>query len=180
MSTDADRGRGAVTPATPATPATIKRFEPAKAIVGAGLLLLALVVFIDASQLPPPPAAGVGPSAGMRFVAVLLAVLGVGHLVVAVRRGTAEATAPRGPMNWKAVGCVLAGLLALIAALQLQLGFVLGATVLFIATARGFGERRMLRSAAIGLVLNLLVYAFFAKALSLGLPGGPLERLVFG
>lgn len=156
------------------------RFDKPKAIVGAGLLLLALVVFADASQLPPAPAAGIGPAVGMRFVAGLLGVLGAAHLVTAARRsGTTEATA-REPMNWKAVGCVLAGLLALMAVLQLQSGFIAGATLLFIATALGFGERRVLRSAAIGVVLNLLVYAFFAKALSLALPAGPLERLVFG
>ena len=160
--------------------ATAARFDKPKAMVGSGLLLLALVLFADASQLPPPPAAGIGPAIGLRFVAALLALLGVVHLIAAVRRGSAAEAPALGPMNWKAVGWVLAGLLALMAGLQLQLGFIAGATVLFIATAQGFGERRVLRSAAIGVVLNLLVFAFFAKALSLALPAGPLERLIFG
>ncbi|MFJ4292868.1 tripartite tricarboxylate transporter TctB family protein [Cupriavidus sp. NPDC089707] len=169
MTTQAQRGAGAAA-----------RFDKPKAIVGAGLLLLALVVFADARQLPPAPAAGIGPAVGMLFVAGLLGLLGAAHLVTAARRtGTTEAPA-REPMNWKAVGCVLAGLLALMAVLQLQCGFIAGATLLSIATALGFGERRVMRSAAIGVVLNLLVYAFFAKALSLALPAGPLERLVFG
>ena len=174
------------THAQPTQRSAAARFDKPKAIVGAGLLLLALVVFADASQLPPAPAAGIGPAVGMLFVAGLLGVLGAAHLVTAARRtGATETpetpeTPAREAMNWKAVGCVLAGLLALMAVLQLQLGFIAGATLLFIATALGFGERRVLRSAAIGVVLNLLVYAFFAKALSLALPAGPLERLVFG
>ncbi|BDB24141.1 tripartite tricarboxylate transporter TctB family protein [Cupriavidus sp. P-10] len=177
------------THAQPTPRSAAARFDKPRAIVGAGLLLLALVVFADASQLPPAPAAGIGPAVGMLFVAGLLGVLGALHLVTAARRaGVTEATETtettetpaREPMNWKAVGWVLAGLLALMAVLQLQSGFIAGATLLFIATALGFGERRVIRSAAIGVVLNLVVYAFFAKALSLALPAGPLERLVFG
>ncbi|MEM5430230.1 tripartite tricarboxylate transporter TctB family protein [Cupriavidus oxalaticus] len=168
------------THAQPTQRSAAARFDKPRAIVGAGLLLLALVVFADASQLPPAPAAGIGPAVGMLFVAGLLGVLGAAHLVTAARRTGTMAAPAREPMNWKAVGCVLAGLLALMAVLQLQLGFIAGVTLLFIATALGFGERRVMRSAAIGVALNLLVYAFFARALSLALPAGPLERLVFG
>ncbi|MGY8524381.1 tripartite tricarboxylate transporter TctB family protein [Paracidovorax citrulli] len=162
---------------------TAGRFDRPRIVVGALLLLLALVVFADAGQLRPGPAAGIGPSAGMLFVAGLLAVLGAVHLITAARRP--GAMAPSEPaatplMRWKPVSLVLGGLLALMFVLKLQFGFIAGATLLFIATSLAFGERRLLLSAVIGVALNLLVYAFFAKALSLALPAGPLERLVFG
>ncbi len=67
----------------------------------------------------------------------------------------------------------MAALLGLIAALELGGGFVLGSAWLFVATARGFGERIQVRSVALGLVLSLVVYLFFTRVLTLALPAGP-------
>jgi putative tricarboxylic transport membrane protein len=74
----------------------------------------------------------------------------------------------------------MAALIGLIAVMQFGGGFVIGAAWLFIATARGFGEPIRVRSVALGIGLSLVVYLFFTQALSLALPSGPLERLLFG
>lgn len=57
---------------------------------------------------------------------------------------------------------------------------MLGAAWLFVATARGFGERLRPRSLLLGFGLSLLVYLFFTRVLSLALPSGPLERMLLG
>lgn len=150
-----------------------------QAAIGAGLLLLAVALWLDAARLPPPNVVGVGPSAPMRLVAVLVVVLALAHLVAAWRRRALDLPAPqRG--NHASLAWVMAALLGLIAVLQLGGGFVLGSAWLFVGTARGFGERISAKSVGIGAVLAALVYLFFTRVLSLALPAGPLERLLLG
>lgn len=146
--------------------------------IGAGLLLLALAIWLDANRLPPPNVVGVGPSAPMRLVAVLVAVLALAHGVAAWRRRHLDMPVQRG--NHASLAWVMAALLGLIAVLQLGGGFVAGSAWLFVGTARGFGEPLSARSVGIGAVLAALVYLFFTRVLSLALPAGPLERLLMG
>jgi putative tricarboxylic transport membrane protein len=171
----------AMTPAAgPAPAATTHEAGPrpvALAAIGAGLLVMAAAVWIDAAHLPAP-AAGVGPAVAPRIVSVLLAVLGIAHGVAAWRSRGSRVRADRG--NHRSLTWVMGALLGLIAVMQLGGGFVLGAAWLFIGTARGFGEPIRLRSVLIGIVLSLLVYLFFTQALSLALPSGPIERLLVG
>lgn len=150
-----------------------------QAAIGAGLLLLALALWLDAARLPPPNVVGVGPSAPMRLVAVLVVAVALAHLVAAWRRRALHTPAPqRG--NHASLAWVMAALLGLIAVLQLGGGFVAGSAWLFVGTARGFGEKISAKSVGIGAVLAALVYLFFTRVLSLALPAGPLERLLMG
>lgn len=149
-----------------------------QAVIGAALVALAVALWIDASKLPPPPVAGVGPSAAPRVVGVLVAVLGVAHWVAAWRGRGRTLVVDRG--NHRSLAWVLAALLGLILMLEVGGGFVLGAAWLFVATARGFGERLRPRSLLLGFGLSLLVYLFFTRVLSLALPSGPLERMLLG
>lgn len=149
--------------------------------IGAVLVAIALAIWLDATRLPPPAAVGVGPSAAMRLVSVLVAMLGVAHFVIAWRhraRAAAHAETPLPIGNRAALAWVLGALVGLIAILQLGGGFVVASTWLFVGTARGFGERVSAKSVVAGLVLTSIIYLFFTKALSLGLPSGPLERLL--
>ena len=147
--------------------------------VGAFLLALAIALIVDAMNLPPPQAVGVGPTAAMRLVAVLLAVLGVAHLVGAWKARNLAFT-PGEKANRAALAWVLGGLIGLIVWLQVGGGFVIGATWLFVATAAAFGQPIRLKSPLIGLALALAVYVFFTLGLSLSLPAGPLEHALFG
>ena len=152
--------------------------------VGVFLLVLAGALWFEATRLPPPQTVGVGPSAGLRLVAVLLAILGAAHLVTAWRRRAESAhEAPRPASeraNRAALAWVLGGLVGMMVILEVGGGFVLGSTCLFAATATAFGQPLRVKSPLIGLVLAFAVYAFFTKALSLSLPAGPLERLLLG
>lgn len=150
-----------------------------KAGVGVALLALAGLIAWNVTQMAPPLAVGVGPTAAMRIVAVLLAVLGLCHFVAAWRTPARhDAGSARG--NQRAVAWVVAGLAGMIAALVFDAGFILGATWLFVTTAKAFGTPLRSISPVIGLVLSSLVYLFFTQALTLSLPAGPLERLIFG
>jgi putative tricarboxylic transport membrane protein len=146
--------------------------------IGIALLLIAAALWFDATQLPPPPATGVGPSAAMRLVAVFVGILGLAHFVSAWRARAAGHDTPTDVGNHRSLGIVVAALVGQIVLLELGAGFILSSLWLFGLTARGFGERVGFKVVAIGLALSVAVYLFFTKALSLALPAGPLERLL--
>lgn len=146
--------------------------------IGIALLLVAVALWFDAGRLPPPPATGVGPSAALRLVGVIVGILGLAHLVSAWRARAAGLVSATDVGNHRSLGIVMAALVGQIVLLELGAGFVLSSLWLFVLTTRGFGERLGVKPVAIGLVLSLAVYFFFTKALSLALPMGPLERLL--
>jgi putative tricarboxylic transport membrane protein len=155
----------------------------AQVVIGAALFVIAALIAFDATLLTVPTVVGVGPTAAMRLIAILVALVAAAHWVSAWRqraRERAGASAPAAPSygNRAALGWVLGALIGLIAIIEIGGGFVLASTWLFAGTARGFGQRLSAKSFAIGFTLAALVYLFFTKALSLGLPAGPLERLV--
>ncbi|CAN5545329.1 tripartite tricarboxylate transporter TctB family protein [soil metagenome] len=157
----------------------------AQAGIGIGLAILAVVLWFDVYRLPAAQAVGVGPGAAMKLVSLLLVVLAIAHAVSAIKAYRAGIVA--GPplmspdkVNAAALGWVMGGLVGLILVLQFGGGFIIGSAWLFAATAKGFGQPLRIKSPLIGLVLALLVYAFFTKALSLSLPAGPIEHLLFG
>jgi putative tricarboxylic transport membrane protein len=155
----------------------------ALATVAALLFGLAGIIAFDVTRMAPAAAVGVAPTVAMKLIAGLLAVLGIAHVVAALRARAAHRGQPDTELaeiltNRAALGWVLGGLVGMIAILQFDGGFVLGSTWLFAATARAFGQPLRLKSPLIGLVLATVVYAFFTKALSLSLPAGPLERLL--
>lgn len=152
--------------------------------IALALLALALVLWLDASRLPEQLTVGVGPAAAVRMVALFVAALGVAHGVAAWGRRVREAEegfTPRDatPTTHPAgLAWILGGLAVLGACVHFGGGFVFGASALFVATARAFGQPVGARSVGIGLVLTTLVFVFFARVLSLSLPAGPLERLL--
>lgn len=163
-----------------ASPSTHDAGPRPRTLAGVGAVLVALgaALWIDAASLPPPAVVGVGPSAAPRLVGLVLLGLGVAHGVTAWRLRGVTLQPDRG--NHRSLAWVMAALLGLVVVLELGGGFVLGSSWLFVATARGFGERIHLRSAALGPGLSLAVYLFFTRVLSLALPAGPLERLLLG
>jgi putative tricarboxylic transport membrane protein len=145
--------------------------------IGVALLLTAAALWFDVRNLPVSPAVGVGPSAALKLVGAIVAVLGVCHFVGAWRARAAGHSQATDHGNRASLGIVLAALVGQILLLEVGAGFILSSLWLFVLTARGFGERVRPKSFAIGAILVTLVYFFFTKALSLALPAGPLERL---
>jgi putative tricarboxylic transport membrane protein len=151
-----------------------KRFDVAEFVVGLALIAVAIVLWIDASFLAAGSAYGIGPSAAPKIVAIGLAVLGLGTLLVTLRGSPAEPE--RG--DWSAILVMLAGFAALIALIAGGGGFIAASTILFAATSWAFGRRALVTDVALGFLLATCIYLVFTKLLTLGLPQGPLERLI--
>jgi putative tricarboxylic transport membrane protein len=156
------------------------RIAPAEALIGLGLLLFAGLVLWQTLSIPVSPMyAQVGPrvfpyitTAGLTVFAILL-------LVQAVRGGWQQPDEKEVTLDWKAVAFVTAGLVANVALIG-PLGFSAASTIMFVLVAYGFGSRRPLRDAGIGLVLALAAYFGFAKALGVNIGAGVIENLLGG
>lgn len=144
-----------------------------------GAALLALGALIAAQALGIPAATThtvVGARAAPLLTAALLTLLALGFAVDALRGGAMPSTAP-GEANRSALAWVGAGLL-LNVALIAEVGFILATTVLFAATARGFGSRRPWRDAVTGFVLATLVWLAFDRGLGYRIGTGLVENLL--
>ncbi|KGJ13326.1 tripartite tricarboxylate transporter TctB family protein [Paracoccus sanguinis] len=142
------------------------------ALIGVGLIALATLTWFDARGMTMAANYGVGADAASYFVALVLLVLGAGHLIAAMRPGIEAEEA-----DWGAVAWILLALTGLIGSIWAGLGFILGSTLLFALTARAFGRRALIADLLIGAVLATLIFLLFNKLLRLALPAGPLERL---
>lgn len=144
-------------------------------VITAVLLVLALVIFWDTAALQLAATYGLGPKAMPYVIAAGLGVLGVANGVLAWRGGFP----PRETIDIKAIVLILGGFAALIATIGLGGGFIPATAILFAATATAFGRRAIHIDLAIGLVLGVAVFLLFDKLLTLALPAGPIERLLF-
>ena len=142
-------------------------------VIAALLLVIALVILWDMSQLQLTSVYGLGPKAMPIVVACGLILLSGGNLLMALRGGlpAREDAAP------KPLLLIIGGLAALIALIGLGGGFILATAILFATTATAFGRKAFLTDLGIGLVLGVVIFLLFDKVLTLSLPAGPLERL---
>lgn len=156
-----------------------------RADLGAGLFVLALggLAVWQTLAIPASPIyAQVGPKLVPWLVAGALLLLGALLTAAALRGGwsadnTEVAQAP--PANPRALGLLLAGLLANLALIG-PLGFTLAATAQFVLTAAAFGSRAHGRNLALAFLLALAAYALFVKALGVSIGAGVVEALIFG
>lgn len=144
------------------------------AVVGVVLFAITAVTYWDASRMVVRAGYGMGANTTSYFVAVLFALLAIGHLVSAFKPSNYEAETA----DWKAVGFIAIALTGLVATIWLGGGFILGSTLLFAFTARAFGRAALPFDICLGLGIGAVVFLFFNKLLTLALPMGPLERLL--
>jgi putative tricarboxylic transport membrane protein len=151
-----------------------------EALIALGLLLFAGLVLWQTLAIPVSPmTAQVGPKVLPYITAAGLALLAVLLLVQAVRGGWQQPDEKEVAVDWKAVAFVTAGLIANVALIG-SLGFSAASTIMFVLVAYGFGSRRPVRDAGIGLVLALTAYFGFAKALGVNIGAGVIENLLRG
>ena len=144
------------------------------------LLVASGALWLDANGLPVAGGMGVGPSAALRLVAGLLLILALAHYLAAwrarrapgARNGAVRADKP-------ALAWAMGGLVATVALIALNGGFILAATTLFVATARAFGKPVGLTSIGIGLILAIVASLFFTLVLTLALPPGLVEGILY-
>jgi putative tricarboxylic transport membrane protein len=150
-----------------------RRADKRALAVGLALFVFAALVWRDGAAQTLSATYGIGPAAMPYVVAMALAVLGLGHIVVAFRDGLHVPEHADGV----AIGWIALGLVALLFCIAFGAGFILATTILFAATARAFGRRALLVDAVIGFGLGVAIHLLFSKLLTLSLPAGPIERL---
>jgi putative tricarboxylic transport membrane protein len=143
-------------------------------VVGLGLLALAGLMVFDASRLTITSTYGMGPEAMPYLIAGGLALLAVGHFVLAVKSALPE----REAYDPRAIMWIALGMFALIAMIGIGGGFIPAMALLFATTARAFGRTAFGIDLLIGFVLGVFLYLMFTKLLTLSLPEGPLERFL--
>jgi putative tricarboxylic transport membrane protein len=162
------------------------RGTKADLMVGLFVLLLGGLGLWQAAVIPTSPIyAQVGPKAVPYAVGAGLLALGAGLTISALRGGwswtldgsAAEPTNQAAPVNWRALGLLLAGLVANLALIG-PFGFSIAATAQFVLAAAAFGSRRLLRDLVLALVLTLLVWFGFVEVLGVNIGAGVLEGLV--
>ena len=168
--TDRDAGRGTARPQG--------RVARAEAVIGLGTIAFAGLVLWQTTAIPAAPVyAAVGPTLVPYMVATGLAVLGALMTVETFRGGWQGEDEKEAPLDWRALGFVIAGLV-FNAVLIVPLGFTLASTGMFVLVAHGFGSRRVVRDAGIGFLLALAAYLGFAKLLGVNIGGGLVEGLI--
>ncbi len=146
--------------------------HPVQLAIAIAFLALAAVFAIGASQLPSDGGyAGVGSSFVPWVVSAFLAIIGLLLAYQAVTTGfrSLDAGDAIGSADRRGALWVSAGIL-LMAALITRIGFVPGATILFVCAARGFGSVRPLRDIVIGAFISFPVFWLFTLVLDVNLP----------
>ncbi len=152
--------------------------RPDRAALFAALLLAGFGALIlwDSARLPADAGySGIGPADVPVAIAWGLIGLALWTAVSAFRDAPDEAPAQEAPpVLW-----IIGGLGAQLLLLNLT-GFVPATALLFAATARAFGYRRLPVALLVGLVACTAAYGVFDRLLQLNLPTGPLETAIFG
>ncbi len=151
-----------------------RRPDRAALVIALVLLVLAAVIAWDAGRVTGGGAyARIGPQTIPYAIAVCLAGLGLWTIIESWRGDFPEREHQEAmPVLW-----IVAGLLLQLLTIRF-IGFTIATGALFALVARGFGERRFWISIPFGIVLSLIVWALFARGLSLSLPQGPLEDAI--
>lgn len=146
--------------------------------VGLGLVGLSLLTVVSTAGMKIAPTySKVGPQVFPYAAALVIGALGLFFIWQAVTAHPDRLVADTDEADFGALAMVGLGFVLFIATLNL-LGFVLAATLLFTAVARGFGSRRLLRDGAIGFLLAAVAFGVFTRLLDLQLPAGLFAGII--
>lgn len=155
-----------------------RRIAIPELLIGLGMLAATGAVLWQTMIIPVSPLySKVGPkvfpfitTAGLFVFAILL-------IVAAIRGGWQPEEEKETPTDWRAMGFVIAGLIANLTLIH-SLGFTAASVIMFVLVCYGFGSRHTLRDALTGLILALAAYFGFAKALGVNIGAGFIENLL--
>lgn len=154
--------------------------KPQELLVALALIALGIFVVAGARQIAGDAGyAQVGPRVFPYIIGAGLLILG-GLLAWQAVSGGWRNVPDRPPEeesgDWAAFGILSAGVILHMVSIGWA-GFILASTFLFILIARGFGSRRLLRDAAVGILVSGVAYLTFTYGLGLKLPGGLLGAI---
>ena len=159
-------------------PATAPRLAMPELLIGLGLLACAAGVLWQTLAIPVSPMySKVGPRVFPYMTMAGLAVLAILLIVAASRGGWQPDDEKDTPTDWKAMGFVVAGLVANVVLIQ-PLGFTAASVVMFVLICFGFGSPHPLRDGLIALILALAAYFGFARALGVNIGAGFIENVL--
>ena len=145
-------------------------------LIGIGLLACAAAVAWQTLAIPVSPLySKVGPTVFPYITMTGMIVLSLLLILAAVRGGWQPPEEKETPTDWKAMGIVIAGLVANLVLIQ-PLGFTAASVIMFVLVCYGFGSKRTLRDALTGLILALAAYFGFARALGVNIGAGFIEN----
>ncbi|AZO73810.1 MAG: tripartite tricarboxylate transporter TctB family protein [Mesorhizobium sp.] len=157
-------------PASPPRPAI------PELLIGIGLLACAGAVAWQTLAIPASPLySKVGPRVFPYITMTGMIVLSLLLILAGLRGGWQPEEEKETPTDWKAMGLVVAGLVANLLLIQ-PLGFTVASVIMFVLVCFGFGSRHPLRDALLGLVLALAAYFGFARALGVNIGAGLIEN----
>jgi putative tricarboxylic transport membrane protein len=149
-------------------------------LIGLGLLGFAAMAVWQTMAIPVSPLyAKVGPTVFPYLASIGLGLLAMLLIVKAFTGGWQEEEEKAVALDYKSLGFVIAGLVANVALIG-PLGFTAASTALFVLITYGFGSRKPVRDALIGLVVALTAYFGFAKLLGVNIGAGIIERALGG
>ncbi|KAA6124533.1 tripartite tricarboxylate transporter TctB family protein [Cupriavidus cauae] len=156
--------------------------KPSHTAIGIVVLLLSACFFAGLGGISGESGyAGLSPRFVPTLVGVGLAICGALLTWQGVRGGframpEEDAELPSQPHSLRGLLWVAAGLLLNMALIG-TLGFVLASTLLMVCVARGYGSRRVVRDALIGLAITVPMWLLFDFLLGINLPLLPIVGL---
>ncbi|CAN5260276.1 tripartite tricarboxylate transporter TctB family protein [soil metagenome] len=153
-----------------------KTISAAGLAIGLGLICIGAVVGYDTSLMQIPPSySRVGPQVFPYIIAAGLVLCGL-FVMWEGWRGEVqpEVIDPAQPTDWLAVVIIAAVLYAQVYLLT-RLGFIVSATLVFLAVSYAFGSRKYVRDVIVAVILSIVTYIGFTQALGLHLPPGLLK-----
>lgn len=151
----------------------MKKKKPfSELVIGIACIVLGIVVFVAAGNLQQVKL-GIGPSGFPKFIAVVLAVLGLAQTVTALSSGV---EAPKFNVDKRAAGLFAAAVAMSVAYVMLvtQIGFIILTPLLLIGLMFLFGERSILKMAVIAIITTACVWLLFTEVFMIFLPAGRL------
>ena len=151
----------------------MKKKKPfSELVIGIACIVLGIVVFVAAGNLQQVKL-GIGPSGFPKFIAVVLAILGLAQTVMALSSGV---EAPKFNVDKRAAGLFAAAVAMSVAYVMLvtQIGFIILTPLLLIGLMFLFGERSILKMAVIAIITTACVWLLFTEVFMIFLPAGRL------
>ena len=151
----------------------MKKKKPfSELVIGIACIVLGIVVFVAAGNLQQVKL-GIGPSGFPKFIAVVLAILGLAQTVMALSSGV---EAPKFNVDKRAAGLFAAAVAMSVAYVMLvtQIGFIILTPLLLIGLMFLFGERSIVKMLIISVITTACVWLLFTEVFMIFLPAGRL------
>ena len=149
----------------------MKKKKPfSELVIGLACIALGAVVFIAAGNLQQVKL-GIGPSGFPKFIAIVLALLGLAQTATALSSGV---DAPKFDVDKRAASLFAAAVAMSVAYVMLvtQIGFIILTPLLLIGLMYLFGERSIVKMLIIAVITTVCIWLLFTEVFMIFLPAG--------